>query len=192
MQLQMDPMKTVSINDATMAGERMRLSGRAWSYLKSALLLHCITMVEIALLIAAAPGLLPTGADSWVRTAGSAMLMLFLVSLPVFSQLDARCRYQNYRRVKRQFVRYGFDARILRPLLKSRCQRDAAQVAANETGYGEICREYYRECGYCWYHVLPDFLFTDPLFLASRRFWQSTFFLKTYHPRSDLRNRPSI
>ncbi|MFO7840363.1 MAG: hypothetical protein R6X08_12800 [Desulfosalsimonadaceae bacterium] len=107
--------------------------------------------------------------------------MIFLTSLPVFSQLDARCRYQDYKRVKDLLFRFGFDARIIKTLLKSRCQRDAAMLAALESGHGESCRAFYRRQGYRWYHILPDFLFSSPRFPMSRHFWQSTFFLKNYH-----------
>lgn len=150
------------------------------SYLRAGLLLHAVTLIEIAVLAAAGPGLLPEREDSWLEMAGNGFFLVFLTSLPVLSQLDARCRYQNYKRVKDQFNRFGFDPRILRPLTKSRCQRDAARVAASEAGYGNACRMFFRSCGYRWYHIFPDFLLTRPDFLASRHFWKSTFFLKTY------------
>ena len=157
-----------------------RRSRPALSYLRAGRLLHCITLAEMILLLFVGPGLLAAESDHWALTVRNKMILLFLLSLPVLSQLDARCRYQNYKRVKEQLFQFGFDARILKPLIKSRCQRDAAWVAADELGYGRLCLSFYRARGYRWYHVLPDFLFSDPLFLASRQFWQSTFFLKTH------------
>jgi hypothetical protein len=75
---------------------------------------------------------------------------------------------------------FGFDGRLLKPLVKSRCQRDAARAAAHELGYGRDCREFYHLLGYRWYHLTPDFLFRNPRFLISPQFWKSTFFLSTY------------
>jgi hypothetical protein len=103
-----------------------------------------------------------------------------LIALPVFAQLDARSRYQNYKKIKYQLYVYGFDRRIFRPSLKSRCQRDAALVAAKEIGYHRQCRNYFRSAGYLWYHLLPDFVFQQPLFIFARHFWVSTFFAPTY------------
>ncbi|MFP4649961.1 MAG: hypothetical protein ACLFML_03380 [Desulfobacterales bacterium] len=124
---------------------------------------------------------MPDESDCLLKSICKGWLFIFLASLPVFSQLDARCRYQDYKRVKDQLLRFGFDTRIIKALLKSRCQRDAAWIAALESGYGEACRAFYRRQGYRWYHILPDFLFSRPQFLISRHFWQSTFFLKTYN-----------
>ncbi len=156
------------------------------SYLRAGLLLNCLTLAEFSLLCAAAPELLPNDSDCLLKNIGKGWLLIFLASLPVFSQLDARCRYQDYKRVKDLFLRFGFDTRILKTLLKSRCQRDAAMVAALESGHGESCRAFYYRQGYRWYHILPDFLFSSPQFLVSRHFWQSTFFLKTYHAGKPL------
>ena len=156
------------------------------SYLRTGLLLNSLTVVEFILFCAAAPELLPNDSDSLLKNIYKGWLLLFLASLPVFSQLDARCRYQDYKRAKDLFFRFGFDPRIIKTLLKSRCQRDAAMVAALESGHGESCRAFYRSQGYRWYHILPDFLFSHPQFLMSRHFWQSTFFLKTYQGSQSL------
>lgn len=153
---------------------------KALTYLRAGLLLHAITLLEIVILSKAGPGCFPAAGDSWPQIVCKGVLLVFLASLPVLSQLDARCRYQNYKRVRDQFRRHGFDPRILRPLMKSRCQRDAAGLAARKSGHGKACRAFFRSCGYRWYHVLPDFLFTRPGFLISRHFWKSTFFLKAY------------
>jgi len=161
-------------------GERRRLLP---AYLRVGLLLHVITLMEITLLTLIGSAFPILTADSRMDTAVNGMVLSFLASLPILSQLDARSRYQSYKRVKDQIFRYGFDPRILKPFLKSRCQRDAAWVAADELGYGTLCRNYYRAQGYRWYHILPDFIFSNPRFLISGRFWQSTFFMKTYRPR---------
>lgn len=156
------------------------------SYLRAGMLLNSLTLMECILLCAAAPELLPNESNCLLKNICKVWLLIFLASLPVFSQLDARCRYQDYKRAKDLFLRFGFDPRILKTLLKSRCQRDAAMVAALESGHGESCRAFYRKQGYRWYHILPDFVFSSPRFLMSRHFWQSTFFLKSYHGSKSL------
>ena len=115
------------------------------------------------------------------------ILMSFLAVLPLFSQLDARSRYQNYKQLKDQLFSYGFDRRILKPVLQSRCQRDAAMAAAEELGYGNKCRNYFRICGYRWYHLVPDFIFRTPSFLLTWAFWRRTFFMPTYRRRVDFK-----
>ncbi len=112
------------------------------------------------------------------------IILSFFGSLPVFSQLDARSRYQNYKKVKDQILIHGLDVRLLKPLRKSRCLRDAALAAADELGFGGQCRDYFRDSGYRWWHLLPDFVFTTPQFILSRHFWESTFFLKKYQARA--------
>jgi hypothetical protein len=57
-------------------------------------------------------------------------------------------RYREYRRIKAMLLRYGFSERILEPLARSRCQRDAALLAANEAGHGDCARAYFTALGY--------------------------------------------
>ena len=82
---------------------------------------------------------------------------------------------------------HGFDLRILKPARKSRCQRDAIQVAAEELGYGIICKTYFRSFGYRWYHLLPEFVFQKPQFLLSKYFWRTTFFTPFYASKVNYR-----
>lgn len=113
-------------------------------------------------------------------------VIAFFTSLPILAQLDARSRYQNFKQLKDQFIIYGYDTRILKPVLKSRCQRDAAVLAAYRTGYGDNCVGFFRNAGYRWYHLLPDFVFTHPQFLLTPYFWKTTFFCPTYHSKLNL------
>jgi hypothetical protein len=115
------------------------------------------------------------------------LMVLILIGYPLFAQLDARSRFQDYKKIKDQLYRYGFQERIIRPVLKSRCQRDAAMMAAIELGMGYEIREMYFYNGYRWYHILPDFFFTNPGFLLSKYFWRTTFFTKRYEPILDYR-----
>jgi hypothetical protein len=109
--------------------------------------------------------------------------VLWLGVLSILGQLDARSRYQNYKQIKDQLLQYGFDKRILRPALKSRCLRDAAQAAADDVGHGDRCRHHFLSCGYRWFHLLPDFAFRRPQFLLTAFFWRTTFFAPAYRSR---------
>ena len=153
------------------------------SYVRAGLLLHIITLLEISLLGALVLPLLSTKSAVPVKTPLNWGILCWLTILAIMCQLDARSRYQNYKRIKDQFMNFGFDRRVLKPLANSRCQRDAVLTAADEMGYGGRCREYYRTAGYRWYHLTPDFLFSNPRFLISWRFWKSTFFVATYPSR---------
>ncbi|MBN2174248.1 MAG: hypothetical protein JW731_08960 [Bacteroidales bacterium] len=157
------------------------------SYLLSGRLLHLITCIEIVIILLLVPAIarMDTG-ESTINWLLKYYAICFILSLPVFSQLDARSRFQNYKKIKDQFFIYGYDGRILNPVLKSRCQRDSAIVAASELGLKSECRDYFRASGYRWYHLFPDFVFQKPQFLFTRYFWQTTFFAPTYSPKADF------
>ena len=163
-------------------------SYRLRSYLKAGSFLHFMTLAELALLFVAYWYCSISFGD--LTAAGFFFKLIpvsFLTVLPLFSQLDARSRYQNYKQIKDQLFFYGFDKRIFRPILQSRCQRDAALAAAEELGYGNECRNYFTICGYRWYHLVPDFIFRTPYFLLTWVFWRRTFFMPTYRPRVDFK-----
>jgi hypothetical protein len=80
-------------------------------------------------------------------------------------------------------VQYGFNKRIVKPLAKSNCQRLAAVVAAKQLDVGDDVRHYYRNLGYRWFHVLPDFVIRQPKFFFHPFFWKSTFFVKRHRSR---------
>jgi hypothetical protein len=158
------------------------------SYLKAGYLLHIITVGELLVLwiLFINMSLSPKN-SSLLEILAKIGILVFFASLPVLSQLDAHSRYQNYKQIKDQFYTYGFDRRILKPALKSRCQRDAGQVAAEELGYGALCRMHFRSFGYRWCHIIPDYVFQKPLFLISKYFWRTTFFTPFYTPKIDYR-----
>jgi hypothetical protein len=156
------------------------------SYLKASYLLHLITLSEIACF-----GCLYYSFDvlSWLRNDLSVLKLIALspaVCMPLFAQLDARSRYQNYKLVKDHLYIYGFQTKTLKPFLKSRCQRDAAKAAANELGMLQQCNEYFKSNGYRWYHLFPDVVFKKPSILFSKFFWATTLFTKTYHSKIDF------
>jgi hypothetical protein len=66
---------------------------------------------------------------------------------------------------------------------ESSCQRQAALIAAEKTGYRARVEAFFWSHGYRWYHIPQDFVFAHPRFLFSRHFWRTTFFAPTYHPK---------
>lgn len=156
------------------------------SYLLAGKMLHLITLFEILVMLI----LYPVIRDIETHTVLSLIIkyyfFVFLGSLPVFSQLDARSRYQNYKQIRDQICIYGYDLRLLKPVQKSRCQRDAALLAADHTGHADHCKSYFREKGYRWYHLLPDFVFSTPHFVFTLYFWKTTFFTPTYNPKFEF------
>lgn len=155
-------------------------------YLQIGTLLHGITLIEILIASLIIPIIyrIDTSGDLFL-TGLRYFGMGFFISLPVLSQLDVRSRYQNYKQIKDQFYIYGFDKRILNPVLKSKCQRDAAIVSADELGLKNECNDYFKSLGYKWYHIIPDFVFTHPHFLLSKFFWRTTFFVPKYNSKVD-------
>ena len=113
-----------------------------------------------------------------------AYLFLFLAiwsfTIPFFAEFDAMGRYQNYKQVKDTLFKLGYDQRLLRPFMHSKCQRDAVVVAAHDLGYGSEVKEFFYETGYRWYHILPDAFMRNPLVLFSGMFWQRILFTKRY------------
>ena len=150
------------------------------AYLLAGKLLHGITLAELLAAVLLLPHLYGLQTETIPGEILRLYGIIFISSLPVFAQLDARSRYQNFKQVRDQFYVYGFDERILKPLIKSRCQRDAALLAARETGNSLQCRKLFRNAGYRWYHLFPDFVFTHPGFVFTSYFWKTTFFCSTY------------
>ena len=153
------------------------------SYLKAGYLLHLITLLELVIFTT-----LYCLADisAWL-TNNYILLKLIALSptiwLPLFAQLDARSRYQNYKLVKDNLYIYGFQPRILRPFTKSRCQRDAVKAAAAELGMSEQYKMYFQTLGYKWYHLFPDVIFCNPKFLLTKNFWVTTLFARSYRSK---------
>jgi len=97
----------------------------------------------------------------------------FVVAL--FALADGVSRYREYQRIKAMLLRYGYSERILEPLARSRCQRDAALLAASEAGHGDCARAYFTALGYRWYHILPDSVMRNPLAFLRPSFLRSSF-----------------
>ena len=93
----------------------------------------------------------------------------------LFAVADAVSRHREYRRIEAMFRRYGYSERILEPLARSRCQRDAAVFAAHETGHGDQAAAYFASLGYRWYHILPDMMIRNPFAFLKPSFLKSSF-----------------
>jgi len=150
-----------------------RLAGIA-GYLSSGVLLHAITVIELVAVLAVAGG-----EPDPLKAPALVLLGLYML----FTQLDARSRYQEYKRVRDQLIRHGPDPRIFRSIAASRCQRDAGLAAAKGLGHEMACRGHFQSMGYRWYHLLPDFVMRQPLVLLSPAFLRTTFFLPGYTSR---------
>jgi hypothetical protein len=161
----------------------------AREYFYAGKLLHFITLFELLLILFVVPIVLRIDSSGNIFLLALKIYLIgYLLSLPIFAQLDARSRYQNFKQIRDQIVLYGFSHRILKPVLKSRCQRDAAWYAAKETGYGHRCKSYFYKNGYRWFHLFPDFVFQKPQFLFTTYFWRTTFFAPRYIPKVDFPN----
>ncbi len=125
---------------------------------------------------------------SVARIGGESFLFLALYTLTavygallfLFAELDLLSRYQDYKKAKDLFYENGFDPRIARLFIHSRCQRDAVAVAARDLGIKDELSRYYHRLGYRWFHVLPDFVFKRPMIFFSFRYWQKTLFESRY------------
>ncbi|WP_027361189.1 hypothetical protein [Halodesulfovibrio aestuarii] len=98
----------------------------------------------------------------------------------ILCQADAFSRFREFKRIKDIFSRRGFTPRILKLVSTSRCQRDAALLAAKETGHRHLAATYFKELGYRWYHIIPDVIAQNPM-----NFFSSKFLRTTFLPRKD-------
>ncbi|WP_066217639.1 hypothetical protein [Formosa haliotis] len=101
--------------------------------------------------------------------------------------MDGWSRYQNYKRAKDQFFEYGFRKRIAANYIVSKCQREAALVAASELGIEDKVLRFYEQKGVKWYHYVPYFMVKDPLFLFRKAFWSRTFLERSYTAKFDFK-----
>jgi hypothetical protein len=111
--------------------------------------------------------------------------MIVFGSMGVLAELDGFSRFQNYKQLKDQLFLNSYQERLLKPMLRSSCQRDAALISCEELGLGKEVRMFFKSKGYEWYHIIPDFVFQYPLFFFSAFFWRTTFFTPYYKPKVD-------
>ncbi len=154
-------------------------------YLQTGYLLHLMCIFSVFMFIYFSKVFL----YHWINEGGAGKLILtgyassYFFTLIFFSQLDARSRFQNYKMVKDKFYQYGFDARLLKPFMYSRCQRDAIRVAAREFSFENDWRKLTYSSGFRWYHLLPTMIVRKPLILFTRSYWNKTLFVKGYRSK---------
>lgn len=160
------------------------------TYVRVGRLLHVIAFCDI-LLISFSAYYLIIGVTGWAFWFMWLNIVMYSCQFAL-AELDAYSRFQNFKQLRDQMYFNGFKFRILKPMTKSRCQRDAALVACRQLGYEDDARKIYSEMGYKWYHVPPDFVFTHPFFFFSNYFWRTTFFVPYYKPRIHENNVTQI
>lgn len=101
-------------------------------------------------------------------------------TLPIFAEIDAYGRYQNYKQIKDRLYNYGYDNRLVKPFIFSKCQRDAVLVASSDLLYQNKVKEYFYNKGYRWFHIFPDNFVKNPLVLIKEDFWVKILFTKKY------------
>jgi hypothetical protein len=111
---------------------------------------------------------------SWLAWVWIVLTGLFAWGV-ILCQADAFSRYREFKRLRHLLRRYGFRPGIFRLVAASRCQRDAALLAARETGCRSQACRVFRELGYRWYHILPDAIVANPFVFFHPRFLRSTF-----------------
>lgn len=110
-------------------------------------------------------------------------LLSFFITTATIAEIDALGRFQNYKQIKDLLHKYGFEKRLLKPFMYSRCQRAAILVAANDIGFTKDVKTFMFNLGYRWYHILPDAFMKQPLNLFKWQFWKSILFTKYYQQR---------
>lgn len=153
-------------------------------------------LTHISVLLFMLESLLYWNLFQWAVTSESTLWTILWFICFVFSfihiflvQADGWSRFQDYKRAKDQIFTYGCSSRILIQYSSSQCQRSACATAAQELGYGEEAKNYYKNLGYRWYHFLPDFMMDDPFFFYKKSFWRRTFLAKYYPPKYDYREQ---
>ncbi len=121
--------------------------------------------------------------EIWYVIAFWAVCFLFSFVHIFLVIMDGWSRFQDYKRAKDLFYAHGFQPRIARSFIRSKCQRMSAIVAANELNLTQDIKEYYSHRGVRWYHFIPYFMVNDPLFIFKKHFWSRTFLEKNYTPK---------
>lgn len=100
-----------------------------------------------------------------------------------FAQLDARSRYQDYKRIKDLLYENGFQPKLVALFSASRCQRDAVRAAASDLGLTREVDTYFKQRGYSWRHVVPERLKKNPKLVMAPKFWERTLFTPFYRAK---------
>lgn len=92
---------------------------------------------------------------NYQAAAGLAAISLLNLAFLGFNEALAVGKLSEYKKIKAALSTHGWDERIIEPKSHSWCQRNAARVAAIDTGYKEEIDNYYEKEGYKWYHIIP-------------------------------------
>lgn len=148
---------------------------KAPAYLRATPLPHLTAIISFTVSLA----LVILAVRAWSGRLEPVIILKFFLAVGFLNAMwialaDAYNRYREYQRLRALLARHGFRPMILRAGSKSRCQRDAALAAAHETGHRAQAERFFKELGYRWYHLLPDGIAGDPLFLFRPRFLKAT------------------
>lgn len=112
------------------------------------------------------------------------IIALCFFTVPIFAEFDAYGRYQNYKQIKDAIFEMGYDSRLIRPFMYSKCQRDAVLVAAQDLNHHKEVKAFFYAQGYRKYHILPDAFNRNPLVLFSLLFWKRILITAPYTSRN--------
>ncbi len=150
-------------------------------FIKVGAFLHVMALVSVVIMFVSARIALEFYDDGfYVKTVIWAAVAAWAFTVPFFSELDALGRYQNYKQIKDSMYEMGYDHRLVRPFIHSKCQRDAVVVAGDDLGCQNEVKKFFKDQGYRWYHILPDAFVKNPFVLFHSLFWKRILFTKRY------------
>lgn len=161
---------------------------RAVRYVRASPLPHALALFSLAVGLVLADSALGLYAAAEASARKSLVLWGFSLGwfgLAGIALLDGFSRFREYRRIKRMLQRRGWNKRVFLLVAGSRCQRDAALLAAMEMGLGQRARGLFRSLGYRWYHLFPDAVIRNPLMFLHPRFLRSSFLPGKSHSAPD-------
>lgn len=150
-------------------------------YMKIGAFLHLMALVGMACFYASLKlALFHFSAQQQFLGVVWAIISFCFFTMPFFAQFDAHGRYQNYKQIKDVLCERGYDSRLIRPFMYSKCQRDAVLVASEDLNCKREVLDFFYQSGYRRYHILPDAFVKNPLVLFHKLFWKRILFTKTY------------
>ena len=154
---------------------------RVLRYLKVGAFLHAMSLLSLVILALSTRIAFEFFREElFVESLSWSAVALWALTIPFFSQFDAYGRFQNYKQIKDALFEMGYDVRLIKPFMRSKCQRDAVVMAGIDLGHETEIRDYFYGQGYRWYHILPDAFVKNPLVLFHSLFWKRILFTKHY------------
>ena len=143
--------------------------------------LHAMALISVLIMVVSARISMEYFIDGvYFKSILWAALATWAFTVPFFSELDALGRYQNYKQIKDSLHEMGYDQRLVKPFIHSKCQRDAVLIAADDLGCHKEVKRFFKDQGYRWYHILPDAFVRNPFVLFHPVFWNRILFTKKY------------